>query len=213
MARTTELDLARHREFVAAKDDGNIRMPIRPVRPGGWLDRKVTPAQSQTGMVLPFETREIEIVDEMGEMRIPCRVTQVGRDLFRLEDPPAGLYFVLAEDFADAPDALPCIGDIMRVEARQEGGHRFVEVVERGAHHSFETLITQGFANSPELHALIERLEAQGGRAERIAGGYLSLSAPPGSRRDPKEDYKRAIHRYRLRTRPTPGLGMSEHTG
>lgn len=151
-------------------------------------------------MVHRLETHEIYIADEVGEMQVPCRVTPVGQDLYRLEDPPAALYFALAEDFADAPDALPSIGDVMRVEAREDGAHRFLEVVERGAHHRFETLISRGFADSPELRDLIEDLEAKGIQAKRLAEGYLSFSAPSNSPVDPKEEFRGAVRRYRQRT-------------
>src|SRR5262245_16827624 len=82
------------------------------------------------------------------------------------------------------------VGDMDVVELVQadDGCLDFKRVVVPGGWRRFTAIISLELAESPELAAVLERVDASGGTWARDFGGCLTIFLPPGTTWDPMLD-------------------------
>lgn len=110
-------------------------------------------------------------------------VTEVGPNAYRLDEELRLLLASEAQDEEELGD-LPRYGDLIETKAGPNGTLVFVRVLERGAYRHYDAMVTQEIAESQSLELLLDEVVAEGGRWERIFGGFLYVSLPETSRMD-----------------------------
>ena len=87
-----------------------------------------------------------------------------------------------------------CFGyrDVLRLRRMEDGVFELVEVAERGRWRVFDFMLWKEFAESPELAAMLKRVEAAQGVWVREFGGCLLILLPPNSIWDPASELQAA---------------------
>jgi hypothetical protein len=76
-------------------------------------------------------------------------------------------------------------GDVIEAIPSDGGRLRFVRIAEPGGWRTFEYLLPAAKIEGESGKRLLRELEARGGRWERVFGGVLFVSIPPGLDLDP----------------------------
>ena len=110
------------------------------------------------------ESREVRLLYEGGDSE-SALVTRLGANRYRLEE-----NLLLGE---------ATYHDILEAEAQADGALRYLRVVEPSGLKTESWILPPTLIESPYLTKLLERVDAAGGRWERIYGGVLFVSVPP----------------------------------
>src|SRR5262245_27384552 len=110
-------------------------------------------------------------------------VTRIAERLYRLELDP--LLFLFSDD--EEAD-LPNYRDIIEAEEIGPSALKFVRVVERARFKRFEFLVSEGFAESAKMTAIMSKIQQHNGYSERIMKGILIVYLPEHADYDPTGD-------------------------
>lgn len=114
--------------------------------------------------------------------------TEVAPGRYRLHETPV---------LVDPPLYL---GDLIEAPSDAGGVCHFRRVVERSGFFVTSFLIAREVAESWEIVKLAERIEALGGRTERIFGGLIVIHLPPDVPLDPEQELNALIRRVSSRS-------------
>ena len=110
--------------------------------------------------------REVRLLYEGGDSE-SALVTPLGANRYRLEE-----NLLLGE---------ATYHDILEAEAQADGTLRYLRVAEPSGLKTESWILSKTLIESPDLTKLLERVDAAGGRWERVYGGVLIVSVPPTS--------------------------------
>lgn len=78
--------------------------------------------------------------------------------------------------------------DVVELVQAEDGSLDFMRIVVPGGWRRFAAIISLELAESPELAAVLERVDESGGTWARDFGGCLTILLPPGTTSDPMLD-------------------------
>jgi hypothetical protein len=112
------------------------------------------------------EPREVRLLYEGGDSE-SALVTRLGANRYRLEE-----NLLLGE---------ATYHDVLEADAQADGTLRYLRVAEPSGLKTESWILSKALIESPQLTKLLGRVDAAGGRWERVFGGVLFVSVPPTS--------------------------------